>query len=50
MRFARVAVKDSRPFSPLVVRVVLYNGRHAEIELGEFEALGELLGVLERRA
>ena len=50
MSFARIAVTDSpRPMS-LIVRVVLGNGRRAEIELSELERLGELLGVLEQRA
>lgn len=49
-RFARVAITDAPRSAPLIVRVVLDNGRRAEIELGELGQLGEVLGIVERRA
>lgn len=50
LRFARVAVTQSARPVPLVVRVVLGNGRRAEIDVPELERLSEVLGVLERWA
>jgi hypothetical protein len=51
VRFARVAVKEMAPASAsLVVRLVLTNGRRAELEIDGVEHLGEVLGVLERVA
>lgn len=48
--FARVAITHSPQSAPLIVRVVLDNGRRAEIELSEVGQLSEVLGMLERRA
>ena len=51
VRFARVAVNDTRPTSAsLVLRLVLRNGRRAELEMGGVEHLGEVLDVLEQVA
>lgn len=51
VRFARVAVKDTAPVSAsLLLRLVLANGRRAELEIGGVAHLGEVLGVLERAA
>lgn len=51
VRFARVAVKDTPPASPsLVLRLVLRNGRRAELEMDDVAHVGEVLGVLERVA
>lgn len=50
LQFAQVAVIDSPQPAPLIVRVVLGNGRRAEIELSEPKQLGEVLGLLERPA
>jgi hypothetical protein len=50
LRFAQVAVRDSRQPGPLIVRVVLDNGQRVEIELSGSDQLGEVLGMLERRA
>ena len=51
VRFARVAVNDTPLTSAsLLLRLVLMNGRRAELEIGGVEHLGEVLGVLERAA
>ena len=51
VRFARVAVKDTAVASAsMFVRLVLANGRRAELEIGGVAHLGEVLGVLERAA
>jgi hypothetical protein len=51
VRFARVAVTDMPPASAsLLLRLVLTNGRRAELEIGGVAHLGEVLGVLERVA
>jgi len=51
VRFARVAVKDLPPASASwVLRLVLTNGRRAELEMHGIANLGEVLGVLERVA
>lgn len=50
LRFARVAVTDSVRPTPVIVRIILGNGRRAEIELTELGRLSEVLGMLERRA
>jgi hypothetical protein len=51
VRFARVAVNDTPPASAaLLLRLVLRNGRRAELEMGGVAHLGEVLGVLERAA
>jgi hypothetical protein len=51
VRFARVAVNDAPLASAsLLLRLVLTNGRHAELEIGGVAHLGEVLGVLERVA
>jgi transposase-like protein len=51
VRFARVAVKDTPPApASLVLRLVLRNGRRAELEMGGVAHLGEVLGVLEQVA
>jgi len=50
VQFARVAVSAApRSQSSVLLRVVLTNGRRAEIELGSMAYLGEVLDVLERR-
>jgi len=49
VRFARVAVRDSAPSVSMLLRVVLTNGRRAELEL-DIAQLGEVIGVLERTA
>jgi transposase-like protein len=49
--FARVAVNDTPlAAASLLLRLVLRNGRRAEIEIGGVAHLGEVLGVLERAA
>ena len=51
VRFARVAIKDMPPASAsLILRLVLTNGRRAELEMDSVGHLGEVLGVLERVA
>jgi hypothetical protein len=50
VQFAQVTVMDSPRRAPLMLRLALANGRRAEIELTDPEQLGEVLGVLERRA
>ena len=50
LRFARVAVTDAVRPTPVLVRIVLGNGRRAEIELPELGILGDVLGMLERPA
>ena len=50
VRFARVAVKDIPASASLVLRLVLTNGRRAELEIGGVAHLREVLGVLERAA
>ena len=51
VRFARVAVKDTPPASAsLILRLVLRNGRRAELEMGGVAHLGEVLVVLEQVA
>jgi transposase-like protein len=49
VRFARVAVSDMPPAS-MLLRLVLTNGRRAELEIGGVAQLGEVIGVLERAA
>ncbi len=50
-RFARVAVKDTPvAASSMMLRLVLKNGRHAELEIGGVAHLSEVLGVLEQAA
>jgi transposase-like protein len=50
VQFARVAVSDTpRSQSSMLLRVVLTNGRRAELELGSIAHLGEVLDVLEQR-
>ena len=49
VQFARVAVSEAPAVrSALLLRVVLANGRRAELEIGEVAQLGEVLEVLER--
>ena len=50
LRFARVTLGESARRSSLTVRVILTNGRRAEIDLGDAQGLGEVLAVLERPA
>ena len=51
VRFARVAVKDTpAATASMCLRLVLRNGRRAELEIGGAAHLGEVLGVLERAA
>lgn len=48
-RFARVTVSDARSAS-ILLRIVLVNGRRAELEIGNVMELGKVIGVLERAA
>jgi len=48
-RFARVTVSDSTTTS-MLLRLVLPNGRRAELEIGDAAQLGLVIGVLERAA
>jgi transposase-like protein len=50
VRFARVEVSDTPPAASMLLRVVLMNGRRAELEIGCIAQLGEVIGVLERTA
>jgi hypothetical protein len=51
VRFARVAVSDTPPpLASMLLRLVLTNGRRAELEIGGVAQLGEVIGVLERAA
>jgi transposase-like protein len=51
VQFARVAVSDSPAIrSAVLLRLVLTNGRRAELEIGSVSQLGEVLEMLERRA
>lgn len=50
VQFARVAVSDALPAASMLLRVVLMNGRRAELEIGGLAQLGEVIGVLERAA
>jgi len=50
-RFARVTVSDTLPLSAsMLLRLVLMNGRRAELEIGGAAQLGEVIGVLEQAA
>jgi len=51
VRFARVAVKDT-PLSSaaMLLRLVLMNGRRAELEIDGVAQLGLVIGALERAA
>lgn len=49
--FARVAVREAAvEHRSLVLRVMLNNGRRAELELASVAQLGEVIAVLERTA
>jgi hypothetical protein len=49
VRFARVAVSDTPPpCVSILLRLLLMNGRRAELEIGGIAQLGEVIGVLER--
>ena len=51
VRFARVAVSDTlQAAASIMIRLVLTNGRRAELEIGGIEQLGEVIGALERAA
>src|ERR1700676_2703046 len=51
VQFARVAVREAPAVDgALLLRLVLSNGRRAELEIGGVARLGEVLDVLERRA
>jgi len=50
VRFARVAVSDAPAPASMLLRLVLLNGRRAELEIGGVASLGEVLSVLERAA
>jgi hypothetical protein len=50
VRFARVSVSDMPRPTSMLLRVVLVNGRRAELEIGGVANLGEVLSVLERAA
>jgi hypothetical protein len=50
-KFARVAVSESPAArSSILLRLVMTNGRRAELEIGGVAQLGEVLEVLEGRA
>ena len=48
VQFARVAITEALT-APYVVRLQLGNGRHAEIELRQVEALLQLIAAMERQ-
>lgn len=51
VRFARVAVTDTPLASvSMLLRLVLRNGRRAELEIGGIAQLSEVIGALERAA
>lgn len=51
VRFARVAVNDTPATrASMVLRLMLANGRRAELQIDGVASLGEVLGVLERVA
>jgi hypothetical protein len=51
VQFARVTVRDAAAAGgEMLLRLVLTNGRRAELEIGGISQLGEVLDVLERRA
>jgi hypothetical protein len=51
VRFARVAVNDTPPTSAaMLLRLVLMNGRRAELEIDGVAQLGLVIGALERTA
>jgi hypothetical protein len=50
VRFARVAVSDAPAPASMLLRLVLVNGRRAELEIGGVANLGEVLSVLEQAA
>jgi hypothetical protein len=51
VRFARVAVKDTPLTSTaMLLRLVLMNGRRAELEIDGVAQLGLVIGALERSA
>jgi hypothetical protein len=50
VRFARVAVSVTPAPTSMLLRVVLANGRRAELEIGGVTNLGDVLSVLERAA
>ena len=50
VRFARVALKETAVPESMRLRVVLGNGRRAELEIVGMAQLGAVLGVLERAA
>jgi hypothetical protein len=51
VRFARVAVSDgTAAAASMLLRVVLTNGRCAELQIGGAVQLGEVIGILERAA
>jgi len=52
LQFARVVAVSDAPAvrSAVLLRLVLINGRRAELEIGDVPQLGEVLDMLERRA
>jgi hypothetical protein len=52
VQFARVVAVSDAPAvrSAVLLRLVLINGRRAELEIGDVPQLGEVLDMLERRA
>ena len=51
VRFARVAVSDTpQACVSMMLRLVLTNGRRAELDIGGIAQLGEVIGALERAA
>ena len=50
VQFARVAVNDGPPPAGMLLRLVLMNGRRAELQIEGIGNLKDVLGVLERAA
>jgi hypothetical protein len=50
VRFARVTVRDTPASVSMLLRLVLRNGRRAELEIDGAAHLGEVISVLERAA
>jgi hypothetical protein len=50
VRFARLAVNDAPLPAAMLLRLVLMNGRRAELEIEGIANLKDVLGVLERAA
>jgi len=50
VRFARVAVRDTPPSVSMLLRLILTNGRRAELEIGGLAQLGVVIDVLDQPA